>query len=215
MQSDSVQHRDGRGSSPSREFRRGQGGFTFIELVVVMAIAIVLMAVAVPNLMRSKIRAEMLSHSKMVNQAMAVARINAIQRGVPVAVTFEAIGTSGGGVIFAWQDNNANEQQDAGEPRIGEWRVRPQFRVSQETAHPLYRLGGAAGRRGVVFLPTGAGIVTEAGTPGIGQGGVVITDIKGNQLLLRVQAGTGTVLQAMWNPTAGDWDFKSLRHWRY
>jgi hypothetical protein len=50
---------------------------------------------------------------------------------------------------------------------------------------------------------------------GIGQGGVVITDLKGNQLLLLVQAGTGTVVQAMWDPDAGDWDFKSTRHWRY
>jgi type II secretory pathway pseudopilin PulG len=186
-----------------------------MELVVVLAIGIIMAAVAIPNLMRSKVRAEMLSQSKMVYQAMGVARINAIQRGVPVGVSLENVGTSGGGVIFAWQDENANEQEDAGEPRIGEWRVDPKIRLTQETANPLYRLGGSAGRRGVMFLPTGAGIVNEAGTPGIGQGGIVITDIKGNQLLLRVQAGTGTVLQAMWDPTAGSWDFKSTRHWRY
>lgn len=215
MQSDSVQHRDGPEVTTCYRGRRRERGFTFIELVVVMAISIVLMAVAVPNLMRSKIRAEMLSHSKMVVQAMSIARINAIQRGVPVGVSLENVRSNGGGVIFAWQDSNANEQEDAGEQRIGEWRLRPQIRLSQESANPLYRLGGSAGRRGVLFLPTGAGIVTEAGNPGIGQGGIVITDIKGNQLLLLVQAGTGTVIQAMWNPDAGEWDFKSLRHWRY
>lgn len=215
MQSDSVQHRNGPTMTPRHGGRLRERGFTFIELVVVMAIGIVLMAAAVPNLMRSKVRAEMLSHSKMVYQAMAVSRINAIQRGVPVAVSLENVGASGGGVIFAWQDSNANEQEDGGEPRIGEWRIRPQYRISQEAANPLYRLGGSAGRRGVVFLPTGVGLVNEAGTAGIGQGGVVITDIKGNQLLLRVQAGSGTVLQAMWDPDAGVWDFKSTRHWRY
>lgn len=214
MQCESVQHGDDPGN-PSPSSSRRQRGFTLMELVVVMAVGIVVAAVAIPNLMRSKIRAEMLSHSKMVGQAMAIARINAIQRGVPVGVSLEGIGASGGGVLFAWQDSNGNELEDGGEPRIGEWRVRPKFQVTQEAANPLYRLGGSAGRRGVLFLPTGSGIVSEAGTPGIGQGGVVITDIKGNQLLLRVQAGTGTVVQAMWDPTAGTWDFKSTRHWRY
>lgn len=211
MQSESVQRGDDPAESPSS----GERGFSLMELVVVMAVGIMMAAVAIPNLMRSKVRAEMLSQSKMVYQAMGVARINAIQRGVPVGVSLESVGSSGGGVIFAWQDENANEQEDGGEPRIGEWRVQPKIRLTQETANPLYRLGGSAARRGVLFLPTGAGIVSEAGTPGIGQGGIVITDIKGNQLLLLVHAGAGTVQQAMWDPTAGSWDFKSTRHWRY
>lgn len=213
MQFESVQRESCPGAVSSEGCR--QGGFSLLELVVVMAIGIGLMTVALPNLMRAKIRAEMLSHVKMVQQAMIVSRIGAIQRGAPVAMSLEGIADNGGGVLFAWQDSNANEQEDAGEPRVGEWRVRPQYQMVQETANPLYRLGGAASRRGVVFLPSGVGVVAESGTMGIGQGGVVITDIKGNQLLLRVQAGTGTVQQGMWDPDLGDWDFKSTRHWRY
>jgi prepilin-type N-terminal cleavage/methylation domain-containing protein len=215
MQSDSVQHGCGPCAFAIDRARCREAGFTLIELVVVMAIGIGLMTVALPNLMRAKIRAEMLSHVKMVQQAMVVSRIAAIQRGAPVAMSLEGISDSGGGVLFAWLDNNANEQEDGGEPRVGEWRVRPQFRITQEAANPLHRLAGAAARRGVVFMPSGVGLVAEGGTLGIGQGGVVITDIKGNQLLLLVQAGTGTVQQAMWDPDVGDWDFKSTRHWRY
>ena len=215
MQSDSVQRGPSRCAVSIDRARCRDAGFTLIELVVVMAIGIGLMTVALPNLMRAKIRAEMLSHVKMVQQAMVVSRIGAIQRGAPVAMSLEGLGDSGGGVLFAWLDSNGNEQEDGGEPRIGEWRVRPQYRIAQETANPLYRLGGAAARRGVVFMPSGVGVVAEGGTLGIGQGGVVITDIKGNQLLLLVHAGTGTVQQAMWDPDIGDWDFKSTRHWRY
>jgi hypothetical protein len=72
----------------------------------------------------------------MVQQAMIVSRIGAIQRGSPVAMSLEGIADNGGGVLFAWQDSNANEQEDGGEPRVGEWRVRPQFRIVQEAANP-------------------------------------------------------------------------------
>ena len=217
MQSESAQHRNDVFRSSSRSWRRRQAGFTLIELVVVMAIAMVAMAVAVPNLVRAKLRAEMLSQVKMTQQAFAIARINAVQGRVPVVVELRegAIGWE----FFSWKETGVQpEVYESGEPVVGRWSI-PQgkFNVVQDPAAllRLYRLGGTATRRGMVFLPSGTGIVNEAGGIGVGQGGLRITDLKGNQFRLLVQAGTGTVIRQMWNPTASTWDEKSTRHWRY
>lgn len=217
MKFESAQHRDDARRSSRRSWRRRQAGFTLIELVVVMAIAIVAMAVALPNLIRAKMRAEMLSQVRMTQQAFAIARINAVQGRVPVIVELQS-GASGR-EFFSWKDTGAQaEVYETGEPVVGRWSIPDgKFDVVQDPAGTLrlYRLGGSASRRGVVFLPTGAGIVNEAGSVGIGQGGVRISDIKGNEFRLLVQAGTGTVISQMWDPTAATWDEKSTKHWRY
>jgi len=217
MQTESAQHRDDACRSSRRSRRRRQAGFTLIELVVVMAIAAVAMVVVVPNLIRAKMRAEMLSQVQMTQQAFAVARINAIQGRVPVVV--ELLQGATGWEFFSWKETGVQpEVYENGEPVVGRWSIPDgKFNVAQDPAAllRLYRLGGSATRRGLVFLPSGAGIVNEAGGVGVGQGGLRITDIKGNEFRLLIQAGTGTVIREMWDPTASRWDDKSTRHWRY
>jgi type II secretory pathway pseudopilin PulG len=217
MQSDSAQLRDETCPSSRRSWRRRQAGFTLVELVVVMAVAIVALAAALPNLIRAKVRAEMLSQVKMTQQAFAVARINAIQGRSRVVVELQQ--GAGGWEFFSWKDTGAQpEVFENGEPVVGRWSIPDgKFDVAQDptAALRLYRLGGTATRRGIVFLPSGAGIVNEAGSVGVGQGGLRISDLKGNQFRLLVQAGTGTVIRQMWDPTSSTWDEKSLRHWRY
>jgi len=134
-------------------------------------------------------------------------------------VVVELQSGASGWEFFSWKDTGVqSEVYENGEPVVGRWTIPDgKYQVAQDPAATLrlYRLGGAASRRGVVFLPSGAGIVNEAGSVGIGQGGLRITDIKGNQFRLLVQAGTGTVISQMWNPTASTWDEKSTKHWRY
>jgi hypothetical protein len=162
-------------------------------------------------------RADMLSQVKMTQQAFAVSRINAIQGRAPVGLELTDQGTFY--EWTAWKDVGAQpEVFEAGEPEVGSWMIpKARFVVAQDpaAAFRLYRLGGSATRRGVMFFPNGNGIVNEAGGLGVGQGGVRFTDKKGNQFRLRVQGGTGTVIREMWDPDNGVWDDNSTKYWRY
>jgi prepilin-type N-terminal cleavage/methylation domain-containing protein len=214
MKSVSAQHRSTfcRPSGPRAESR--QRGFTLVELVIVMVIAAMILALGIPNLVRAKIRSEMLRQVKMFRQAVAVSRISAIREGNRVIVSFENLGNTGGRLV-AWVDNDLTETISMGDTVLYDKRVPRKFSVNQDGTLRLYRLGGAATRRGVVFLPNGTGIVNEAGVAGIGQGAAVITDTRGNQLRLRILAGSGTVIEEMRDPSTGDWDAKSTKYWRY
>jgi hypothetical protein len=156
----------------------------------------------------------MIGQVKMFRQAVAISRISAIREGARVVVSFENLGDTGGW-LRAWVDNDLTETISAGDTILYERVVPAKFSVSQDATLRLYRLGGSASRRGVVFLPNGSGIVNETGTAGIGQGAAVITDSKGNQLRLRIQGGSGTVIEEMRDPSSGEWDAKSTKYWRY
>ena len=214
MKSVIAQHR-GTSCRPSRRMNESrERGFTLVELVVVMVIVAIILAFGIPNLMRSKIRAEMLGQVKMFRQAVAISRINAIREGGRVVVSFEGLGDTGGW-LRAWVDNDLTETLSTGDTILYERIVPEKFNVSQDGTLRLYRLAGSASARGVVFLPNGTGIVNEAGNAGIGEGAAVITDKKGNQLRLRILAGSGTVIEEMRDPGSGDWDEKSTKYWRY
>jgi prepilin-type N-terminal cleavage/methylation domain-containing protein len=214
MKSVTAQHRGSSCRPLGATAGSRERGFTLVEVAVVLVITALILAFGVPNLMRSKIRAEMLSQVKMFRQALTVSRIRAIQQGDRVVVSFENLG-SRGGVLQAWVDNDLDETRSAGDVDLFQRLVPEKFGVTQDASLRLYRLGGAGGRRGVVFLPNGSGIVNEAGLVGLGQGGAIITDLKGNQFRLRILGGTGTVIEEMRIPGTSDWDTKSSKYWRY
>ncbi len=191
---------------------RSAAGFTLLELMAVLVLIGLLATVGIPNLIRAKIRAEMLAQVKTLRQSMAVARINAIKGGQPVALSMQNVG--GVANLVAWVDADGQQDFDSGEHVLGQWTLPNKFSLTNDTTWPLYRLGSTSGPLGILFLPSGVAIVDDSREIGAGQGGVVLTDIKGNQFRLLVTGGAGTVEEEMWNPDIGDWD-DSRNHWRY
>ena len=125
--------------------RAGARGFTLIEAIIVVAIIGLMVAVALPNFQRARVRAEMYSQIKLVRQGVAIARITAIRRGRQVIVT-----TSGSGDsvhLVAGIDENADEDlSGAGEEIFGDWPFGARMTVEDDTSNQLrtVKLNGAA-----------------------------------------------------------------------
>jgi len=107
-----------------------------------------------------------------------------------------------------------DEVFDAGEDEVGSWRMDSTISLGPDPTdnnRSLHVLSGT--QRGVVFLPTGTAI-THLDNIGVGQGAVVISDYKLNQIRLTIQAGAGTVIEEMWDPRDTEWSIHE-RFWRY
>jgi prepilin-type N-terminal cleavage/methylation domain-containing protein len=185
-------------------------GFTLVEILVVMVLIGVLLLVGLPNLIRAKVRAEMLGQVKMARQAFAVSRINAIKAGQQVGVTIETVGAAR--ALVAWVDADADQVHDNNERLVGRWTFRNAFNVYEDDGNKFFRLNGS--NPGVLYLPTGAAIVENGATTPVGDAAMLIGDINGNVIRLQVLGGTGSLIEEMRVPGTDDWD-RNTRHWRY
>jgi len=206
-----IERPDQRRRGPSSD-----GGFTLVEVVVVLLLIGLMAVIGVPNLIRAKVRAKMLSQVKMTQQAFAVSRIKAIKSGRSVALSMETVG--GGPALVAWVDENENEVHDSDERNLGTWIYPDQFVVVEDGSMQFYRLQsrlGGSGPAGALFLPSGSVIIASGTTSPTGQAAIVISDNVGNQIRLRVLSGTGTAIQEMRDPESGEWDAHSTKYWKY
>ncbi len=118
---------------------------------------------------------------------------------------------------FAWVDDNG-DGSSAGEEILKQWRVGHTvgniITLAPDGAASFDLFGLAGSELGVVFLPNGTAITNVNGDVGIGTGAVVIGDSKFNEIRLTINAGTGTMVQEMWDPTISEWT-TDMKHWRY
>ena len=125
----------------------------------------------------------------------------------------EANAVQQGGEVVAWVDSNGNGSLDPpGEVMIGRWPVREKIILKPDPENVLFKLEGGA--RGVLFLGNGTAVSNTSGSVGVGQGAVVVSDRYQNDVRLLIMAGTGTVIQEMWDPDTGAWS-DEMRFWRY
>ena len=200
-----------------------QRGFTLVEALIVVGIIGIVVAISLPSLRRSRMRAAMLDTVRTFEQAAAVSRINAIKRGTNVCLRVLTEGNRHELATFrSWYDDNQNEVEDAGEGLVGEWQIQntDEWRFEDSGAFPMYVLNATGGGddRGIVYLPNGMALSAAAGQAGVGQGAfeyfVWQEARKWNTFRISVFGGAGTVQTRMHVPGTSNWD-DNFAHWEY
>ena len=193
---------------------RRERGFTLWEVMVVVVIIGLVVSIGYPMMRRSLVRARVLGQANTLKQAIAVARANALKHGQGVTLRLlEDNAEQEGAVVTAWVDGNGNGVLDSpSEVSIGRWPMRERTVLKPDPANVLFKLDERA--RGVLFLGNGTAVSNKSGSAGIGQGAIIVSDHFDNDIRLLIMAGTGTVIQEMWDPENATWS-KELRHWRY
>jgi prepilin-type N-terminal cleavage/methylation domain-containing protein len=195
--------------------RKQQRGFTLIEMMVVMVIVGLIVVIALPNLHRAAIRADLLDEVNVVRQGLSLARMQALKTSRRVAVSLVPDSTpQAGHTVVAWVDDAADGVLNPGDQVVGRWNLGANTLIGPDDTASEWSLANLSGSQsGVIFLPSG--IAIAHGTDiGIGIGSVVISDLKNNQIRLLISAGAGTVRQQMWDPDLGVWS-DEIRFWRY
>lgn len=96
---------------------RGRRGFTLIEMLVVMAIMLTLVALGIPALQLALHESKMRGIVSEVTVLMRLARIDAIKTsGQAVVQIIPSTGAGDPGHVQAFSDRNSNATLDAGEP---------------------------------------------------------------------------------------------------
>jgi len=193
---------------------RQERGFTLWEIMVVLLIIGLVVAIGYPTMRRSLVRARLLSQAGVLKQAVAVARTAGLRQGNGVVLLIlEANAVQHGGEVVAWVDGNGNGAYDPpAEVMIGRWPISGKLVLKPDPTHLLFKVGATG--RGVLFLGNGTAISNASGSVGVGQGAVVVSDRNQNDVRLLIMAGTGTVVQEMWDPGSGTWS-DEMRFWRY
>jgi prepilin-type N-terminal cleavage/methylation domain-containing protein len=193
--------------------RSRERGFTLMEALVVVAILGIVLAVAIPNMQRARVRAHMLEQVRSLKQAAALGRIYAIRNGSTVVL---GVPEGSGVTVTMWVDNGATPLvYDDGEMVLERWRIADDVSLAEATDATRRLRPLSAGAKGIVFRADG--VVESNVTPphDSGYGAVELTGPFGNDLRISVLGGPGTTVVEMKDASAsGGWT-TDMKYWRY
>lgn len=185
-----------------------------MEALVVVALLGIVLAIAVPNMQRARVRAHMLEQVRSLKQAAALGRIAAIRSGSTVVL---GVLEGSGVTLTMWIDNDPASplQYDKDKEKVVErWRIAADVSLAEATdANYKLRPLGGSGAKGIVFRSDGVVEPNSTQPYDSGYGGVELTGPRGNDLRISVFGGPGTTFVEMKDP-AGVWT-TDLRYWRY
>ena len=123
-----------------------RAGLTLIELMVTLAVAVVMMAMAVPSMSDFLENQHVAALKSSLSGAVALARTEAVKRGQPVILQAIGEGPSGNEYINGWEvvvDEDGNGSAGSSELRL-------------RRAAQLQERLRSGGPRSLAFLPSGA-----------------------------------------------------------
>ena len=125
---------------------RPRAGLTLIELMVTLAVAVVMMAMAVPSMADFLENHQVAAIKSSLSGAVALARTEAVKRGQSVILQAIGDGPAGNEYVNGWEV--VVDEDGSGSAGSGETRLRRAAQVQDRL-----RSGGP---RSLVFLPSGA-----------------------------------------------------------
>jgi len=178
---------------------RATRGFTLVELLVVLVLVGIVLLVAIPNLRRVQIKAQVSRALRNVDNVFLRARGEAVKRHSPVGIVINAQ-TRQFTVFEDWDPGNANVPtngngvRDANEDIIA---TRTLDREVSFAAKPSGDTDPQPDLKGSTVFYGSDGALRSAG------GALYLADNRGNEFRIRVVAATGAARVEMW--TGNTW----------
>jgi hypothetical protein len=172
--------------------RRGRGGFSVVELLIVIALMVVLAGIVVPRFSGLRAEAELWGGVEEIGSAVGAARADAMRTGRPRTIEIVQIGGREGpgkaeqAIVARWVVQRANAGVDDANSQAGVemiWRVPAELGISGAREGDEGRAGGVL----AVAMPSGE-VMLGAGPAWR------VRHRDGRELTLRVGRWTGEVV---------------------
>lgn len=178
--------------------RSARAGFTLVELMIALAIALALLAVTVPALQNLFSRQRLEGYARSVATLAQRARHEALVRGVPVVVAVED------GDVFAFADINGATLTDPPDGLYNPDGSAPYRATDYEIGrHPVPRNVTLEGVDGFTLVGGDRRAVFRVDGTIADTGGFRVNDVRGNRLDIRIAPrATGRVALYKWDGSA-------------